>query len=79
MYSVKITDTGRACTRFLSFSNHPTAANCILTLEATEPGSITPEDYFEAGKLSVTPKGEVINERPVVSDFILFYSYKCID
>jgi hypothetical protein len=77
MYSVKLTAAG--ITRYLSFETYSSAVNCIAALEATRPGRYYPEDYFEAGTLSVSPKGEVLNDRAIQSDFILSYSYKCID
>jgi len=77
MYSVKLTADG--VTRYLSFETYSSAVNCIAALEATKPGRYYPEDYFIAGTLSVTPKGEVLNDRAIATDFILSYSYKCID
>jgi hypothetical protein len=77
MYSVKLAADG--IIRYLSFETYSSAVNCIAALEATRPGRNYPEDYFEAGTLSVTPKGEVLNNRAIKTDFILTYCYKCID
>lgn len=78
MYSVKIKSSAYQATRFLTFENYMTAVNCIETLQGRENGYY-PEDYFEAGILSKTAKGEVLNDRVIETDFIMTFSYKCID
>jgi hypothetical protein len=78
-YSIKLTDMRGEAVRYLSFETYSSAVNCLAALSAAAPGRYYPDDYFEAGTLSVGPKGEVINERAAVTDHILSYSYKCID
>lgn len=64
-------------TRYLVFETLNSAIGCIECLEAREPGECSPEDYFEAAKISRDPVGGVLNRsHPIQSDFVLTYIKK---
>jgi hypothetical protein len=63
-------------TRYLVFAARNSALSCMKCLEATQPGEYSPEDYFEAARISREPMGPVINERSIPSYFVLTYLRK---
>jgi hypothetical protein len=63
-------------TRYLVFNDYTGAADCARTLMGKENKYNTPEDYFEAAKISRDPVGEVINRDSIQSDFVLTYLQK---
>jgi hypothetical protein len=65
-------------TRYLVFETYTSAANCILTLKAREPGILSPEDWFEVAAMYKQPKGELIGE-PVETDWVLTYLEKTLE
>jgi hypothetical protein len=78
VYSVKLRSgtTGKIC--YLTFETFGSAVNCIETLNATEEGRYTPDDYFEAGRLNYSPQGEVLNERAIETDHVVSYKFKLL-
>lgn len=79
MYSVKVFSKIGTTTRYLSFESYPSAVSCIEALTARSPGRYYPEDYFQAGTVSVQPLGEVLNDRAIESDFVISYLDKSVD
>jgi hypothetical protein len=67
---------GHRVQRYLIFETYSSAINCKCTLEATEQTKYSIEDYFEAGRISRTPDGEVVNEKSIETDFVISYMKK---
>lgn len=65
-------------TRYLHFETYNSAANCIFCLNGREPGELSPEDYFDAGKLYSEPRGEVLNRDSIETDWVLHFNEKTI-
>lgn len=81
MFSVEVHSTiiqGEKITRYLIFETYSGAINCKATLESTREGITSPEDYFEAARVSREPVGEVVNRRSIETDWVLEYLHKTI-
>jgi hypothetical protein len=82
VYSVEVhtdlilPDSRNRITRYLVFETYPDSLSCINCLLATKSGKYSPEDYFEAAKISRDPVGKVVGGHSIQSDFVLTYLQK---